>query len=226
MIKIFFRIIVYLLILTSFASCGKSTKEYAKDEDGKVMGCWVLRYHANDNYSIYYPKLVMSEIITAEGYGITYSSPRSYYSFRPQRDSSYRSMDILPVIRTYKSKNDGSYYESIQFAVSDDYSRSVFNFVFNEGTENEISFSAILNDNDCLVPKREISEAILSHLYGNDDVNVRVYFEVLGGWGKNFYDFSFKLTASPELIKATKINRERTVLAYKELEKLPPQDFY
>lgn len=220
--KVLLKINIAILFLVLCSSCGKTTEQYAQKENGIKFDDWELVYTANDNYSIYWPKLRMTEDIKGEGYAITYRQPHSF-SFTSQRDSSYHSINITPTIETARDRHDGSFYEFVRFYIDSGYEGDIYYCFINEGFENEISFASIVKESFdgeyYFNVNKDYSKNIISMLCDNKNLNIRIYSEKIRMYGKHHYEYTFTLRGSTNLLRGLKINKERNILAFEESKK-------
>lgn len=199
-------------------SCVKTTEKYASKEHGMKFGSWTLNYNSGD-YDVYWPSLSLPEPVTGNLTEIVAKTSFYGWMLTAVVDTTYKDAQLTAAIRSVKSSHDAQYFNSIRFRVTDKnmFFRDRFphHFIFNEGGDDSVSFSAMANNNNYFIPDRETSDMIIKLLSGHDSVSLKVIYQDSEIDGQ----YSFMIEGEPQLKKALTINQERKILADKEFKK-------
>lgn len=212
--KSYLHILFFTISLLICISCGKTTEQYALKEHGMKFDIWELNYNA-DSYGIYWPVLKMGEASKGE---LQVLSIRHDW-FKVYRDTTLITAALHVSVKNSKSSHDAKQYNYIRFKLDDYFPIQVYNFVFNEGENNSVSFSDVPSDSGYLIPDKETSEKIISLLCNDTPTNIKITYNGTNSVGK----YSFIVNGSSKLSKALEINRERSILAQEEYKKVKRQ---
>lgn len=199
-------------------SCVKTTEKYASKEHGMKFGSWTLNYNSGD-YDVYWPSIRMSEPVTGNITEIVAKTRFDGLMITTVVDTAYMDAKLTAAIISAKSSNDAQYFNSIRFRVTDKNKffrdRFTHHFIFNEGEDDSVTFSAMANKDKYFIPDRETSETIIKLLNGHDNVSLKVLYQESGIDGQ----YSFMIEGEPQLKKALKLNQERRIIADEEFKK-------
>lgn len=178
---------------------------------------WEIYYEAGD-YDVYWPSLKLAD--QSDGELLEVAASYNRWTGQILRWDTISTGALLRVnINNAKSANDANYYDRVRFQVCTLQGKYIsgleYNFVFNGGQQDSLSFSALPNDDDWFVSSRDVSEQIIKLFCGKDPIDLKVFYQNQYVEGK----YNFSINGSPQLEKGLALNHKREIIARKEFDK-------